>query len=112
MENSKLQELLDLTKPEHAYFYGLISCDGHVHKRSATNKADRGCWISITFDIKDAELLEKLAKVVPSINKREVKYYHRLRPDLKKKEQYMARKYAKAHEILNRNTYEYYRVTR
>ena len=52
--------MLDLLRPEHAYFFGFAQADG-----SLTRYAGRKGRLSIELGLRDMELLERLAEVVP-----------------------------------------------
>jgi hypothetical protein len=59
MKHTKRQSL-DLTKPAHAYLYGLIQTDGHLSQGTR----NRG-KLQIELSYKDAGVLEQLASVIP-----------------------------------------------
>jgi hypothetical protein len=50
----KIMTLIDLEKPEHAYFFGLAQTDGHLR----SNTRNRGC-LSIELQEKDSAIIEK-----------------------------------------------------
>jgi LAGLIDADG-like domain len=51
---------LDLTRPEHAYLYGFLQCDGHLTE----NTRNRG-RLSVELSIRDVALLERFQELVP-----------------------------------------------
>ncbi len=51
---------LDLTRPEHAYLFGFLQCDGHLSK-SARNRGR----LSVELSVRDVALLERFQELVP-----------------------------------------------
>lgn len=51
---------LDLTRPEHAYLFGFLQCDGHLSE----NTRNRG-RMSVELSIRDVALLERFQELVP-----------------------------------------------
>ena len=51
---------LELTRPEHAYLYGFLQCDGHLTE----NTRNRG-RLSVELSIRDVALLERFQELVP-----------------------------------------------
>lgn len=51
---------LDLTRPEHAYLFGFVQCDGHLSE----NTRNRG-RLSVELSIRDVALLESFQQLVP-----------------------------------------------
>jgi LAGLIDADG-like domain len=51
---------LDLTRPEHAYLFGFLQCDGHLTE----NTRNRG-RLSVELSIRDVALLERFQQLVP-----------------------------------------------
>ena len=51
---------LDLARPEHAYFFGFLQCDGHLSE----NTRNRG-RLSVELSIRDVALLERFQELVP-----------------------------------------------
>ncbi len=50
----------DLTRPEHAYLFGFLQCDGHLTE----NTRNRG-RLSVELSIRDVALLERFQELVP-----------------------------------------------
>lgn len=50
----------DLTRPEHAYLFGFLQCDGHLLE----NTRNRG-RLSVELSVRDVALLERFQEIVP-----------------------------------------------
>ncbi|MGN6694564.1 MAG: hypothetical protein ACTHN0_10345, partial [Aquihabitans sp.] len=57
---ARAETFFDLTKPDHAYLFGLLQTDGH-HSASTRNRGR----VTIELHVDDAALLHKLVDLVP-----------------------------------------------